>query len=113
MPRYIQYGAGGGHCKSSQQCCSASDYESSVNFFSKLSDKLSAMVTTVQTQFNEYKTEIDKFTTPKGIVSKVETPAMVLGVGQEYIIYIQRFGPPPVGIFDPAKLQAIRVELGI
>jgi hypothetical protein len=38
-----------------------------------MSEKLTAMVSTVKTQFDDYRAQIDKFTTPKGIISKVDT----------------------------------------
>lgn len=113
MPRYIEYGRC--NTEKSSGCCSksASEYETSVNFFSQMSEKLTAMVSTVKTQFDDYRAQIDKFTTPKGIVSKVDTPGLVLGVGQEYLEYIKRFGPPPNGVWDPAKIAQLRIELGI
>jgi hypothetical protein len=78
-----------------------------------MSEKLTAMVSTVKTQFDDYRAQIDKLTTPKGIISRVDTPGLVLGVGKEYLTYIERYGPPPNGVWDPAKLAALRIELGI
>ncbi len=47
------------------------------------------------------------------LFASIETPQMLITVGQEYVIYLQRYGPPHHGRFDPCKLESIREELGI
>jgi hypothetical protein len=47
------------------------------------------------------------------ILASIDTPNMNLTVGAEFILYVQKFGPPPLGKFDPEKLAAVRAEYGI
>ena len=94
----------------SGNCCTG---ESSVVFFAKMSDKLLDMVKSLQEQFEELK-KCQNATIAKGaMLAEIETPQMVLGVGQEYLEYIKRHGPPHEGIFEKHLLNMIRAQLGI
>ena len=49
----------------------------------------------------------------KRIFASVETPVMNVSIGYEYFLYVQRYGPPHLGKFDPEKLALIRAEENI
>lgn len=86
--------------------------QSSLNFFSKLSDKLLTMVKSLKKQFDECKNAIT--TRAKGfILAEVEVKTAPLNVKYEYVEYIKRYGPPTNGIFEEEKLILLRKELGI
>ncbi len=82
-------------------------------FFSNLADKLKKMAISINERIikaNENSCKV----VPGGIeFASVTLPEMKIGVKQEYIEYIIRFGPPENGIFNPEKLELIRNELGI
>ena len=86
-----------------------------VGFLSTMADKLQELSQAIEAKI-EYiiKTAVPK---PKNldnfILAKVDTPNMDFSVGAEYIIYVQKFGPPPLGKFDPEKLAEIRAEYSI
>lgn len=94
----------------SGNCCTG---ESSVVFFAKMSDKLLDMVTSLQEQFEELKKCQNSTVAQGAMLAEIDTPEMVLGVGQEYLEYIKRHGPPCEGIFDKHLLSMIRAQLGI
>ena len=84
----------------------------SLNFFSKLSEKMLTMVKSLKKQFEECKAQIT--TKAKGfLLAEVEVKTTPLSVKYEYIEYIKQYGPPENGIFDETKLQKLRDELGI
>ena len=111
MPRYITKTS-----SISGNCCTSNNTEScqsSISFFSKLSEKMLNMVTTLKKQFEECKAN-SKPSQAKGFfLASIDTPQMTLGVKQEYIEYIKRYGPPSDGIFDEVILARLRTELGI
>jgi hypothetical protein len=107
MPRYLVSQVFiPGSCPNPQEDC-----QSSITFFSKMSEKLLNMVKSLKKQFEA----CSKPTTQaKGaILAQIDTPQMVLGVKIEYLEYIKRFGPPSDGIFEENKLKQLRAELGI
>ncbi len=86
---------------------------SSVNFLETLSEKLLAMTESLQEQFAEM-TRPPPNTKDSGVyIAKIDTPQMVLGIKYEYVLYIQRYGPPDNGIFDETILANLRAELGM
>lgn len=93
-------GAGGANC-----CC-----PSSTKFLETLTDKLIAMTQSLKQQFK------DCMATPsanKGrgiILVNIEVNAKVR-FKYEYVLYVQRYGPPVNGIFDPVYLDLIRAEI--
>jgi hypothetical protein len=78
-----------------------------------MSDKLLDMVKSLQEQFEELKKCQNTVMSKGAMLAEIETPEMVLGVGQEYLEYIKRHGPPCEGIFDKHLLAMIRAQLGI
>lgn len=95
-------------------CCAPEACQSSLLFFNSLSGKMLDMVNTLKQQFAECAANANNTSNAKGfILAKIEAPRPVLGVKYEYIVYINRYGPPTDGIFDPVLLQQIRTELGI
>ena len=44
------------------------------------------------------------------ITVQVEPPPVMIS-DNSYFIYVQRYGPPPEGIFDPVLLERIRSEI--
>ncbi len=109
MPRYITKSS-----SISGGCCTSNNTEScqsSISFFSTLSEKMLNMVNTLKKQFEECKKPAEK---AKGFfLASIEAPQMVLGVKHEYIEYIKRYGPPSDGIFNETILSRLRTELGI
>lgn len=107
MPRYLVSQVFiPGTCPNPQEDC-----QSSITFFSKMSDKLLNMVKSLKKQFEACSKPTQS--ARGAILAEIETPQMVLGVKMEYVEYIKRFGPPAEGIFEEAKLQQLRAELGI
>ena len=87
---------------------------SSVNFLEKLSNKLMDMTKSLQEQFAELVRPPPSTGADGGVyIAKIDTPVMVIGVKYEYVLYIQRYGPPSDGIFDETILSELRTELGI
>jgi hypothetical protein len=111
MPQYITKGNNsynGNCCTTSSDSC-----QSSVTFFSTLSQKMLEMVDTLQKQFQECK-ENAKPTEVKGFfLASIDAPTSLIGVKYEYLEYINRYGPPKDGIFDEILLAKLRSELGI
>lgn len=95
-------------------CCTSSNIKcsSAINFLDTLSSKLLDMANSLQQQFNECK-QVTSTQEAGFILASIDAPKMTLGVKYEYIVYIQRNGPPPDGIFDETILAQLRVELGI
>lgn len=83
----------------------------SVEFFSTLSDKLVLMTESLKVQFDTLRLEALARSSDGPIFASITAPKMTLGVKQEYIEYINRYGPPADGIFDPAILETIKQEL--
>ena len=46
-------------------------------------------------------------------IVKVDATTIPVLPKMEYFLYIQRFGPPPTGIFDEQALDILRLELGM
>jgi hypothetical protein len=93
-------GGGDGGC-----CC-----PSSTKFLDTLTDKLIAMATALQTRIAELESRPPPGQQRGVIFANVDVSERV-GVKFEYIIYLQRYGPPIAGIFDPIYLDLIRAEL--
>lgn len=112
MPSYITKKASGG----GGACCTTNNTEacqSSISFFSKLSEKMLDMVNTLKKQFQECKDNAKPNQVKGFFLASVETPKMVIGVKMEYLEYIKRYGPPSDGRFEETLLEKLRVELGI
>lgn len=115
MPNYLQFNGSknnGTGCVSIR--CTTKDIKcmSAINFLDTLSTKLLDMTKSLQLQFDEFK-RIPVSQEAGFILASVNAPKMTLGVKYEYIIYIQRYGPPSTGIFDEEILIQLRTELGI
>jgi hypothetical protein len=115
MPTYLRFRSGGGkgcvelNCSSGQIKCM-----SSLNFLDTLSKKLLAMTESLQKQFDECVRPPPSGGGESGVyLAKIDTPKMVIGVKYEYVLYIQRYGPPENGVFDETILTNLRAELGI
>lgn len=86
-----------------------------VAFLSTIAEQLQDLAEAVEARIEYIKeTAVAK---PKNmnnhILASIDTPNMNITVGAEYILYVQKFGPPPLGKFDPEKLAIVRVEYGI
>lgn len=87
---------------------------SSLNFLDTLTKKLLAMTESLQKQFDECIKPVLPGGKENGVyLAKIDTPQMVIGVKYEYVMYIQRYGPPENGVFDETVLTELRAELGI
>jgi hypothetical protein len=84
---------------------------SQTGFLSTLADKLKAMVESLQTQFEELRNRA--VSRGEGaVLTTIDSSAEVV-VRVEYIIYIQRYGPPINGVFDEDLLNGLRAEYNI
>lgn len=79
-------------------------------FLQALTTKLIDMTTSLKRQFAELIANA-KTPTQTGIVMVSTTVQGNISVKREYMFYLQRFGPPVMGIFDPLYLELIRAEL--
>jgi hypothetical protein len=121
MPSYLRFrgvmsgAAGVGGCVKINCSSSGIKCMSSVNFLEKLSNKLLDMTKSLQAQFAELVRPPPSSGTDGGgvYIAKIDTPVMNIGVKYEYVLYIQRYGPPDNGIFDETILSELRAELGI
>lgn len=101
------YSGTSGCCQNETPC------QSSLIFFSKLSDKLLIMVESLKTQFEECRSKCMGTPSQGAILVSVDAPQVTLGVRYEFIEYIKRYGPPVAGIFDENLLNIIRQQLNI
>jgi len=109
MPQYLF----GNQSNTSNTSGCAEPCETSITFFSNLSEKMLAMVESLKKQFEECKNKIPQ---PGGrgfFLAKITTTSGAMGIKQEYMEYIKRYGPPLNGKFDETLLQKLRDELGI
>jgi hypothetical protein len=93
--------------------CSAYYSAKSIPFFDTLAGKLLVMVQSLKEQFQELKTIAYKNVASGPFLASIEVTPPPIGVKYEYIEYINRYGPPADGIFDPVILNSLRIELGI
>jgi hypothetical protein len=84
-------------------------------FLDTISRKLLELSQTVEATIEDIKANCKE--KPKNlnnhILASIDTPNMNITVGAEYILYVQKYGPPVLGKFDPEKLAIMREELGI
>jgi hypothetical protein len=80
-------------------------------FLQALTNKLVDMTTSLKKQFEDLKTAAQPTGTTRGTILASITVKGTISFKQEYSIYLQRFGPPVDGIFDPLFLELIRAEL--
>lgn len=86
-------------------CC-----PSSTKFLETLTDKLIDMTNSLKTQFAELVRPLPVSGKSGFLIASVSVSATVI-VRREYTIYVNRYGPPVNGIFDPVYLDLIRAEL--
>jgi hypothetical protein len=106
MPRYIEGTASKACCPTNQTTC-----KDTTKFFWNLSQKLLDMAEAIDKKIFDLQNKV--CSRDSGILfAELEVPKQVVGIKYEYIEYIKRYGPPTDGIFDPVKLEALRIELG-
>lgn len=86
-------------------CC-----PSSTKFLETLTDKLIDMTTSLKTQFAEL-VRPPPVTVGRGFLIASVSVSATVSVRREYLIYLDRYGPPIDGIFDPVYLDLIRAEI--
>ena len=84
---------------------------SQTGFLSTLADKLKGMVESLQKQFETLRNKVVSYG-EGAILATIESTATVV-VRIEYVIYIQRYGPPIDGVFDEELLNTIRTEYNL
>jgi len=84
-----------------------------VLFISTVATKLLDLTTSIDDRIETIQKNCKGYTSEKLILASVDTPNMNISIGPEYVIYVQKHGPPKLGQFDPDKLAEIRAELGI
>ena len=99
-------------CQPSNTCDGSIDKNSAL-FFNTLASKLLEMSKTIEDRIEDIKKNCNKERARGCIFASVDTPHMNISVGAEYFIYVQRYGPPPNGKFEPEKLAIVRAELEI
>ena len=108
---FLQANAGigtGGGSGSGSGCCVC---PSQTTFLSTLADKLKAMVISLQAQFTELQNKV--VTYGEGAVLAGIASSAQVGVRIQYVVYVQRYGPPVNGIFDQELLDEIIREYNI
>jgi hypothetical protein len=92
---------GQGNC-----CC-----PSSTKFLETLTSKLVDMTESLKKQFEDLQANCQKPSNYRGLtLVSIEVKGSAT-IKYEYIIYLQRYGPPTNGQFDPIYLDLIRAEL--
>jgi len=69
------------------------------------------MTTSLKQQFVKLKEAAIPTSSTRGTVIASTTVKGTVAFKQEFGIYLQRFGPPTDGVFDPLFLELIRAEL--
>jgi hypothetical protein len=89
-------------------CC-----PSSTKFLSELTNKLVDMTQSLKQQFADLQAMCDAGVKGKGELFATIEIAGTLKPKYEYLIYLNRYGPPINGIFDPIYLDLIRAEVAV
>jgi hypothetical protein len=109
-------GLGGTSAPYSSTSASASDCccPSSTVFLDTLTTKLLAMTRSLQTQFEDLKkNQIPPSVGPRAPrLAEIKVSAVV-SVKYAYYIYVQRYGPPVNGKFDPLYIDLINAEIAL
>jgi hypothetical protein len=108
MPRYIEGTASKACCPTNQTNC-----KDTTKFFWNLSQKLLDMAEAIDKKIYDLENRVCDGPTGTILFAKVDIPKQTVGIKREYIEYIKRYGSPDDGIFDPVKLELLRVEFGI
>jgi hypothetical protein len=90
---------------SSSCCC-----PSTTTFLSTLVDKLHTMASRLKDQFDALEAKTQR-TPQKGIIFAEIDTTVGVSIKYEYVIYIEKYGPPIDGIFDEALIAQIRAEM--
>ncbi len=88
-------------------CC-----PSSTKFLETLTDKLIEMTNSLKEQFSEL-VKPPSNTGAKGVLLATIPLSANVDSKIEYFMYVNRYGPPTNGIFDPIYLDLIRAELAV
>ena len=84
---------------------------STSNFLNALVNKLHSMAIALKDQFTSLE-NIATHSCSRGVVfAEIDAPPIILKVKYEYILYIQRYGPPLDGVFNETYLAELRKEL--
>jgi len=112
MPVYIHRGNAN---SASGVCCSQNTIDrNSAVFFNSLATKLLDMSRAIEKKMEDLRKRVCEPQNGRGFLfASIEAPSMVVGVRQEYVEYIKRYGPPVKGKFDEGLLNILRQELGI
>ena len=94
-------GSGSNNC-----CC-----PSSTKFLEKLTTKLIDMTTSLKQQFEDLKNNQKEFMGPPAPRLVEITVNTNVSVRRVYYLYLQRYGPPVNGIFDPDYITLLQAEL--
>ena len=101
-------GSSSSSSNSSVSCCCPS----TTIFLQTLTDKLYDMALSLKQQFADLANfRNNNMQKGEGAIIAAITVRATLTVKNEYPIYIQRYGPPINGIFDPIYLDLIRAEI--
>lgn len=82
-----------------------------IGFIDELTTKLYKVVNKVKDDMATLRDAANGRCANGAILAEITPPKETLGVKREYIIYLERYGPPTNGIFDPALLSSIKAEL--
>lgn len=114
MPSFLSSGPMGMTAARSNCCCDDSSIDrNSAIFFHNLANKLLEMSQSFEDRIEKIKKDCGNRQANGFLFASIDTPSMQISVGAEYILYVQRYGPPPKGKFCPEKLKLLRQELGI
>lgn len=93
---------------SSSSCCCPS----TTTFLSTLVDKLYTMASRLKDQFDALEAKTQR-TPQRGIIFAEIDTSVGVSIKYEYVIYIEKYGPPIDGIFDETLLAQIRAEMAV
>jgi hypothetical protein len=111
MPSYLSSGRLGLMNRSGGCCDDNSIDRNSAIFFNNLASKLLEMTHSFEKRIEDIKKNCGGQSARGFLFASIDTPQMNISIGSEYVIYVQRFGPPEKGKFDKCKLDIIRKEL--
>ena len=109
MPTYNPYGSGavtGGNCCQNPM----SQFILLRNFFQNMAEGLKETTENLIKVLNS-KATFENYDGLGVLITVEVTPPPIAIADNSYFIYVQRYGPPPEGVFDTVLLERIRSEI--
>ena len=84
---------------------------STSSFMNTLVNKLYDMALALKNQFSMLETMATHVSSRGVVFAAIDAPPLVFQVNYEYVLYIQRYGPPLDGVFNQSYLADLRKEM--